>query len=101
MPRLQLAVRIIEYCLVGIVRTGGKGPDFIANTVSEGFLVHDTFLLPLLLLDLDRRRMGHGGAVDAGGSHGGIEVNQIKAESQGEEEIFQERTLGEVGKLRG
>ena len=82
MPWLQLAVRIIEYGLAEIVRLGGKGSGSISNTVSDGFLVHTTFLLSVLLLDLDRRGMGHGGAVNASGSHGRV---KIKADSQGAE----------------
>ena len=54
----------------------------MVNTVSNGRFVHWMFLVPLLFIN--RRYMGHRGAVKAVGGHGELEYSQIEAEAEAE-----------------
>lgn len=40
----------------------------------------------VLLVVMDRRHVGHGGAIEANRGHGGVEVSQTDAEAQEGEE---------------
>lgn len=96
---------VIEQRFVGIVRVGRKRSDFIAGAVSNGLFVQRMFLNPLVLMN--RRYMGHWGAVEAVGGHGDVEVCRVDAEAQLREEVGEDgikgknninNNEGEVGK---